>query len=631
MSLLDALLLDPYPFNVWIAYRTDGIKGSGTASDPYDGSPVFAVAKSITSLARTGTVATATLASGHGYVNGETVFMAGATGNDATFYNGFFTIQNVQATSFDYIMAGSPAASAVGTITATKATGIKLDGVLNAIPANTHVHLGAGTFLTAGYADGVGGGWQPKAGMKIEGSGIGVTTLKVVNASQTDKHYFAIGHALDDGGSPAQPYLKDFLEVSDLTIDCNLANSGSSAFGAIRVMGHHCRIERVKAVNWGTKSVTTPCYVIAVVTAAPASNVTEVVDSGILDCTVVQPGTSISGGKVTLLHAGARNDVATDVEGYGLAPFIRQCFVDCLPASGTPDLTYDYRGISMGWCRGGVVEGNQIHNMKIGGPYYKGGTIRDLIVRNNTYRNVVRGPFWDMGTVYPTTPVSLSGLDRDLTFDSSGKTAVATTNASASVAHGYQPGDRVLIDTAGASNAYEGTFVIKDVPAPNKFRYVMASNPGAAASTPTHQKVFGIGRLIVEGNAIALTTSGASFAIHAYDQKVMEDVPTDIFGDVIVRNNKIRYVDGAYDAGYAGDGILISGATNALVFDNVVEIAPSSPDPVRMIRCRNAKSQNNRKPSGVLVQGYDITKSKKFDELETDAEDAFVMAMFNER
>ena len=38
MSLLDALLLDQYPFDVWIAYRTDGIKGSGTASDPWDGS-----------------------------------------------------------------------------------------------------------------------------------------------------------------------------------------------------------------------------------------------------------------------------------------------------------------------------------------------------------------------------------------------------------------------------------------------------------------------------------------------------------------------------------------------------------------------------------------------------------------
>jgi hypothetical protein len=38
MSLTDSLLLDPYPFDVWIAQRSDGLKGSGTLNDPYDGS-----------------------------------------------------------------------------------------------------------------------------------------------------------------------------------------------------------------------------------------------------------------------------------------------------------------------------------------------------------------------------------------------------------------------------------------------------------------------------------------------------------------------------------------------------------------------------------------------------------------
>src|SRR5688572_27382640 len=38
MALLDALLLDPYPFEIWIAVRTDGVGGSGTLNDPYDGS-----------------------------------------------------------------------------------------------------------------------------------------------------------------------------------------------------------------------------------------------------------------------------------------------------------------------------------------------------------------------------------------------------------------------------------------------------------------------------------------------------------------------------------------------------------------------------------------------------------------
>jgi hypothetical protein len=37
MSLLDALLLDPVRIDVWIAKRGDGIVGSGTQTDPYDG------------------------------------------------------------------------------------------------------------------------------------------------------------------------------------------------------------------------------------------------------------------------------------------------------------------------------------------------------------------------------------------------------------------------------------------------------------------------------------------------------------------------------------------------------------------------------------------------------------------
>jgi len=88
MGLTDALLLDPYPFEIWIAQRSDGQKGSGTLNDPYDG----------------------------------------------------------------------------GTAT-------KFDGIMNALPGPTCVHLGPGTFQTAGYrVDAV--GWQVKAGMRITGSGL---------------------------------------------------------------------------------------------------------------------------------------------------------------------------------------------------------------------------------------------------------------------------------------------------------------------------------------------------------------------------------------------------------------------------------------------------------------------------
>jgi len=48
MPLLDALLLDPCKINVWIAYRTEGVAGSGTQNDPYDGRTDFGLAFSVT-------------------------------------------------------------------------------------------------------------------------------------------------------------------------------------------------------------------------------------------------------------------------------------------------------------------------------------------------------------------------------------------------------------------------------------------------------------------------------------------------------------------------------------------------------------------------------------------------------
>jgi hypothetical protein len=38
MALSEALLLDPYRMDVYIAARTDGVAGSGTQNDPLDGS-----------------------------------------------------------------------------------------------------------------------------------------------------------------------------------------------------------------------------------------------------------------------------------------------------------------------------------------------------------------------------------------------------------------------------------------------------------------------------------------------------------------------------------------------------------------------------------------------------------------
>lgn len=72
--------------------------------------------KRITSLVRSGSVATATM-TGHGYVEGDSVMIAGA---EQPAYNGVFTISNVTANTFEFVISGTPAATATGTITAQK-------------------------------------------------------------------------------------------------------------------------------------------------------------------------------------------------------------------------------------------------------------------------------------------------------------------------------------------------------------------------------------------------------------------------------------------------------------------------------------------------------------------------------
>ena len=58
--------------------------------------------------ANPGTTVTVTTASAHGYVNGDSITISGATGTE---YNGTFTISNASGTSFQYTIADSPATS----------------------------------------------------------------------------------------------------------------------------------------------------------------------------------------------------------------------------------------------------------------------------------------------------------------------------------------------------------------------------------------------------------------------------------------------------------------------------------------------------------------------------------------
>jgi hypothetical protein len=532
MSLVDSLLLDPYPFDIWIACRTGSPGGSGTLNDPYDGS--------------------------------------------------------TQA-KFDSVMS-------------TK------------VGPNTRVHLGPGTFQTRGYSDEVSSGWQIQAGVKISGSGMDVTTLQLVDAQTggTAARLFAIGHALTTG-APAQPNLVDFAEVCDMTVDCNLASQSGSqvACGAVRLMGNHVKVSRVKATNWGTKTNSKPCFVIAVLTGDATAGLVEVCDAGIEGCIAVLPAASAANAPVTVLRAGPMDDAGVEIEGFGKGPFIRNCFVDC----GSPIATPEYRGLSMGWCKGGVVEGNQVHNTKYGGPYQEKATTRDIVVRGNVFRNVAKGPFWNLGTKSGASK-SLTGLS----FAGSGPyEATATTGSN----HNLSVGDRVqLLCTPSALN---GTFVVTSVVSQTQFKYI-TPGPTGSLSSGTAEKVYGVGKLVVEGNVVELATgSDGLIGIHVDDNGLSPQATDYAHGDVVIRQNKIRYLDGWLDPAWSGEGIRVAGAKNEIVSENIVDCAPANP--IKDFRCGTVTYFHNDTPAGALIQGYDGVANSKYSELETEAEDALLLTV----
>lgn len=77
------------------------------------------VARTVSAITFSSTTATAT-STAHGFTTGDTISIRGATGADATYYNGDFAVTVTNADTFTYTMTGTPAGNATGTIAASR-------------------------------------------------------------------------------------------------------------------------------------------------------------------------------------------------------------------------------------------------------------------------------------------------------------------------------------------------------------------------------------------------------------------------------------------------------------------------------------------------------------------------------
>jgi hypothetical protein len=337
----------------------------------------------------------------------------------------------------------------------------------------------------------------------------------------------------------------------------------------------------------------------------------------------------------------------------------------------------EFRGIAISSCISAVVGENQIHNCWIGGPYQSllddsvtepdqpptlaneerfdplnALNTRDLVVRNNVYRNVAVGPYWNMGGY--SNPVPSSAPFNTLSYDAQTGLVTVTTPGTPALRHHLWYGAHVIIE--GAADArYNGLHEITVV-TDTTFQYrLQPSLPNLSADTARYRIVSGLDFLIIESNHIELLDlDDTEFAIKEYP---LAGAPASqkyraygiVIGDnglstlagphahrsVLIRHNLIGYTDllktptVAGLGAPAGAGMQLAGIKHLEVIHNVLDL--NTRNPLRTFRGGPARFFNNKQPGGKVVPGWKWDTDGHYDEPETVLEDAFILWLLRKR
>jgi hypothetical protein len=130
-------------------------------------------------------------------------------------------------------------------------------------------------------------------------------------------------------GSQVYNDRSDYTEVSELTVDCNLAGNPGMAVGAVGLVGSHTRIRRVRVIHFGTETLKTECFVLTVAGAHPnLHEANEIKDCVIENCIAELPWPN-NVRETTILHVGSGERPSDGVMAFPKACAIRNCYVNC--------------------------------------------------------------------------------------------------------------------------------------------------------------------------------------------------------------------------------------------------------------------------------------------------------------
>ena len=226
--------------------------------------------------------------------------------------NGDFAVVAYGTNDFWCVLTTNPSSAASNVNADCAKLNHRFDELMRSAAANSIIHIGSGTFETRGscslYKDEAPAvGFRVRNAQKLRGSGMDATVLRLVHAF--DPYNATVAVANDSS-------LASHIEVSDFTVDCNLpgqpvpAGIGTAPVtcAAAGLSGEYHRLRRIRAINWGSQSLQSECFVLGLdlSPAYPAHGANNVIE----DCIVEKPAEN-NVRESTIISNGASNVAAT--------------------------------------------------------------------------------------------------------------------------------------------------------------------------------------------------------------------------------------------------------------------------------------------------------------------------------
>jgi hypothetical protein len=474
---------------------------------------------SVTSLVRSGTTVTVTQ-SGHGYVNGQTVLISGASQSD---YNGYFAITYISSSSFSYTITSSSATSpATGTITsrasslATKSTtsGITRSGTTATVTLSNHYYMVGQTVLISGAGQAEYNGVQLITAVTSSTFSFTVASTATTPATGTvySQPYGICSHGTTAFvSSPSHGY-----SVGDPVL---ISGANETAYNGVFT---------ITAVTANTFTYTLPTAVSSPATGTVTAQLARVTRNG-STVTVTLPNHGYVEGQTILISGSTLTDYNGTFSIFNVTTSTFDYTLSTTPASPATGSVYAQ---PYGICTSGTTAivslaghgyatGNTVLISGASDSVYNG-TFPITVLTSNTFTYAL-----------PSTPSSLATgtITAQLPRVTRNGSTVTVTLSN----HGYVNGQTILISGA-TQNAYNGTFSIFNVTT-NAFDYAIASTPASPATGTIYAQPYGI--------CATGTTATVSLAGHGY-----------AVGDLVL-------ISGADDSAYNGTFTITSKTANS--------------------------------------------------------------------